>query len=145
MQGTDVETQGVVLRCPPLAGSEAILTPSALEFVAMLERRFGDRRRSLLERRREVQANLDAGWKPDFLPETAAVRSGAWTAAPIPADLLDRRVEITGPVDRKMVINALNSGANVFMADFEDSCSPTWKNLVEGQRNLIDAIERTIE
>jgi len=143
--GTDVETQGVDLRCPPVAGSETILTASALAFVAMLERRFGARRRALLGLRREVQANLDAGWKPDFLPETAAVRSGAWTAAPIPSDLLDRRVEITGPVDRKMVINALNSGANVFMADFEDSCSPTWKNLVEGQRNLIDAIERTIE
>jgi malate synthase len=143
--GTDVETQGVALRCPPVAGSEAILTPSALEFVAMLERRFGARRRALLERRREVQAKLDAGWKPDFLPETIGVRSGAWTVAPIPSDLLDRRVEITGPVDRKMVINALNSGANVFMADFEDSCSPTWSNLVEGQRNLIDAIDRTIE
>src|SRR5450432_794651 len=111
----------------------------------MLERRFGARRRALLDRRQEVQARLDAGWKPGFLPETAGVRGGSWMAAPIPADLQDRRVEITGPVDRKMVINALNSGANVFMADFEDSCAPTWKNLVEGQKNLIDAIERTIE
>ena len=144
-RGTDVGTQGITLHCPPVPGAETILTPSALEFVAMLERRFGSRRRALLERRREVQALLDAGWKPDFLPETAALRSGSWMAAPIPSDLQDRRVEITGPVDRKMVINALNSGANVFMADFEDSCAPTWKNLIEGQNNLIDAIERTIE
>jgi malate synthase len=133
------------VRAPAVAGSESILTPSALAFVAMLEHRFGDRRRQLLARRQEVQARLDAGWLPDFLPETAQIRSGSWVVAPIKADLADRRVEITGPVDRKMVINALNSGANVFMADFEDSCSPTWANLIEGQRNLIDAIERTIE
>ena len=136
---------GVTLAAPRVEGAETILTPSALSFVAMLARRFGPRRLALLEKRRETAARLDAGWTPDFLPETAEIRSGSWVVAPIPDDLQDRRVEITGPVDRKMVINALNSGANVFMADFEDSCSPTWANLVEGQRNLVDAIERTIE
>ncbi len=144
-RGTDVADQRVEVNGPAISGAKTILTPSAVEFVALLERRFGSRRRALLDRRREVQAHLDAGWKPDFLPETTEIRRGSWMAAPIPADLQDRRVEITGPVDRKMVINALNSGANVFMADFEDSCAPTWKNLIEGQQNLIDAIERTIE
>jgi malate synthase len=122
-----------------------VLTREALAFVAKLERRFGPRRRTLLAKRGDVQSKLDAGWRPDFPPATAELRASAWTVAPIPDDLRDRRVEITGPVDRKMVINALNSGASVFMADFEDSCSPTWKNVVEGQKNLIDAIERTIE
>src|ERR1700730_3390435 len=130
---------------PEIAGGESVLTPAALSFVAMLERRFRSRRADLLQRRSQLQARLDAGWNPDFLPETVDIRRGDWTAAPIPDDLRDRRVEITGPVDRKMIINALNSGANVFMADFEDSCAPTWKNVVEGQRNLIDAIDRTIE
>ena len=141
----EVVGEGVELRGPAIPGAEAVLTPSALSFVAMLQRRFGARRLDLLARRREIQARLDTGWMPDFLPETADIRSGDWTGPPIPDDLRDRRVEITGPTDRKMVINALNSGANVFMADFEDSCAPTWKNVVEGQRNLIDAIERTIE
>ena len=136
---------GVEVRGPFVADQASILTPEALAFVALLQRRFGGRRASLLERRRQVQLDLDAGWLPHFLPETAEVRSGSWTVAPVPTDLQDRRVEITGPVDRKMVINALNSGASVFMADFEDSCSPTWKNLIEGHRNLLDAIERTIE
>jgi len=124
---------------------ERVLTGEALELVARLERAFRGRRRELLERRQEVQLKLDAGHRPDFLAETADVRSSDWTVAPIPEDLLDRRVEITGPVDRKMIINALNSGANVFMADFEDASSPTWANMVDGQVNLMDAVRRTIE
>src|SRR5207245_204725 len=103
-----------------------ILTPEALAFVARLQREFGPRREGLLQKRAERQARLDAGVLPDFLPETAPIRAGDWTVAPVPADLQDRRVEITGPVDRKMVINALNSGAKVFMADFEDAHAPTW-------------------
>jgi len=124
---------------------DEILTQRALAFVAELERRFGPRRRELLEARAERQLRLDAGELPDFLPETREVREGDWTIEPVPADLRDRRVEITGPTDRKMVINALNSGARMFMADFEDANSPTWSNMVEGQANLVDAIERTIE
>ena len=117
-----------------------ILSPEALAFIAELERNFGPRRRELLERRVQRQAAIDAGQLPDFLPETESVRAAEWTVAPIPADLTDRRVEITGPVDRKMVINALNSGASVFMADFEDSNSPTWSNNIQGQINLRDAV-----
>src|SRR5262249_41668572 len=98
----------------------------------------------LLERRKEAQARYDRGEAPDFLPETARVRDGDWTVAPAPKDLEDRRVEITGPVDRKMIINALNSGASVFMADFEDSNAPTWSNVVLGQLNLIAAVAGTI-
>ena len=109
-----------------------------------LERRFGPRRRELLAARVARQAKFDAGERPDFLPGTAEIRKAKWTVSPLPADLMDRRVEITGPVDRKMVINALNSGANVFMADFEDSNTPTWSNLIEGHQNLIDAVRRTI-
>src|SRR5262245_10029788 len=109
------------------AGAEQVLTPEALGFVADLARSFSDRVAQLLERRREVQARLDAGGSFDFLGETASVRAGDWTVAPLPKDLQDRRVEITGPVDRKMIINALNSGASVFMADFEDSSSPTFR------------------
>jgi len=121
-----------------------ILTSEALKFIVGLERRFGPRRRHLLDARNERQKRIDAGERPNFLPETADVRNRHWTVAPLPPDLLDRRVEITGPVDRKMIINALNSGAKVFMADFEDSNTPTWSNLVEGQRNLRDAVRRTI-
>ena len=124
---------------------EEILSADALAFVAELHRRFDARRRSLLTARVERQARIDAGELPDFLPETREVREGDWRVAPVPADLQDRRVEITGPVDRKMVINALNSGARCFMADFEDANSPTWRNNLDGQANLIDAIERTIE
>jgi malate synthase len=109
-----------------------------------LERRFGARRRELLSARARRQERLDAGDRPDFLPETAEIRKGDWTVAPLPPDLIDRRVEITGPVERKMIINALNSGARVFMADFEDSNTPTWSNLIQGQRNLRDAVRRTI-
>ncbi|NGQ96686.1 malate synthase A [Brevibacillus sp. SYP-B805] len=122
-----------------------ILTPAALQFVAGLTRTFGDRREALLRKRAERQAEWDAGKKPGFLPETAHIRQGAWTIAPVPPDLQDRRVEITGPAgDRKMVINALNSGAKAFMADFEDANSPTWANTIQGQINLRDAINRTI-
>ena len=142
--GTLESPAGISLHGPRVEGDAAILTPEALSFVAMLQRRFGPRRERLFERRREIQRALDAGWTPGFLPETAEIRAGEWTVAAIPDDLMDRRVEITGPVGRKMIINALNSGASVFMADFEDSCSPTWKNVVEGQRNLMDAIERRI-
>lgn len=116
-----------------------LLTPEALALVADLARRFEDRRQRLLAVRRERQAAVDAGLELDFPAETAEIRAAEWTVAPVPADLQDRRVEITGPVDRKMIINALNSGANVFMADFEDSTTPTWSNLVEGQLNLRDA------
>jgi len=122
-----------------------ILTDDALAFVAGLQRRFGPRRAELLQARAERQRRLDAGELPDFLAETREIRESDWTIDPVPADLQDRRVEITGPTDRKMVINALNSGAKMFMADFEDANSPTWANMVEGQANLIDAIERTIE
>ena len=125
-------------------GYDRVLTPEALAFVVELQRTFGAERKRLLERRADVQTQLDGGWKPDFLPETQSVRDGDWTVAPLPTDLLDRRVEITGPTDRKMVINALNSGANVFMADFEDANTPTWDNLIEGQINLADAVAGTI-
>ncbi|MEZ4300738.1 MAG: malate synthase A [Polyangiaceae bacterium] len=129
---------------PPLPSSAEILTPEALAFVAGLASAFDGRRRELLERRRTMQARLDAGERFDFLDSTADIRKADWKVAPLPADLLDRRVEITGPVDRKMIINALNSGANVFMADFEDATSPTWENVIDGQKNLKDAIARTI-
>ncbi len=122
-----------------------ILTAEALAFVADLERRFGPRRLELLRARAERQRRLSAGELPDFLAETREVREADWTIDPVPSDLQDRRVEITGPTDRKMVINALNSGARMFMADFEDANSPTWHNMVEGQANLVEAIERTIE
>ena len=121
-----------------------ILTPDALAFLTKLARKFEAQRRDLLARHQARQAELFAGRMPDFLPDTQAVRDGSWTVAPIPADLMDRRVEITGPVDRKMVINALNSGAKVYMADFEDSHTPTWSNNLEGQVNLRDAVRRTI-
>jgi malate synthase len=124
---------------------DEILAPPALEFVAKLARAFEDRRRELLARRVEVQRAIQAGTMPDFLPATAAVRNAEWTVASIPPDLADRRVEITGPVERKMVINALNSGAKVFMADFEDANAPTWANNIEGQVNLCDAVRRAIE
>jgi malate synthase len=122
-----------------------ILTPEALAFVAELQREFNPTRLELLAARAERQERIAAGELPDFLEETRNIREDPdWRVAPVPVDLLDRRVEITGPVDRKMVINALNSGARMFMADFEDSNSPTWRNCVEGQANLIDAVERKI-
>src|SRR6266404_4090503 len=121
-----------------------ILTSEARAFLSKLAARFEPRRQELLARRRTVQQDIDNGKLPDFLPETAGIRQRDWTVAPIPRDLRDRRVEITGPVDRKMIINALNSGANVFMADFEDSNSPTWQNNIEGQINLRDTANGTI-
>lgn len=121
-----------------------ILTPEAMNFLAKLARTFEGRRQELLQRRVQRQAEINAGQMPDFLSETAHIRSSEWTIAPLPSDLQDRRVEITGPVDRKMVINALNSGAKVFMADFEDAHSPTWEATIQGQANVRDAIGRTI-
>ena len=135
---------GVEFLTPVGERDEEILTPDAVAFIVDLQRTFNARRKSLLEARHERQKKLDAGEKPDFLEETRQVREAEWTVAPLPRDILDRRVEITGPVDRKMIINALNSGAKVFMADFEDSNTPTWSNLIDGQANLRDAIRRTI-
>ncbi|HYB02123.1 MAG TPA: malate synthase A [Ktedonobacteraceae bacterium] len=122
-----------------------ILTPEAITFVATLARAFSERRESLLQMRVRRQAEIDAGKMPDFLPETEHIRNSDWTISPEPADLQDRRVEITGPVERKMIINALNSGAKVFMADFEDAFSPTWEDTIQGQINVRDAVNRTIE
>jgi malate synthase len=135
---------GVEILGPVDAAAERILTPAALAFVARLARSFDDRRRELLASREARQRRILQGERPDFLPATRDVREREWTVAPIPADLMDRRVEITGPVDRKMIINALNSGARVFMADFEDSHSPTWQGTLDGQGNLCDAVRRTI-
>jgi malate synthase len=122
------------------AGYDAILSPEAMAFLTALHRQFDSERKALLAKRMEIQAKLNDGLRPDFPAETASIRESDWTVAPLPKDLLDRRVEITGPVDRKMVINALNSGAKVFMADFEDSNTPSWQQCVEGQINLRDAI-----
>ena len=135
---------GVEFRSPIGERDAEILTPEAMAFIVDLQRTFNKRRKALLAARRERQNRLDGGEKPDFLAETKQIRDAEWTVAPLPADILDRRVEITGPVERKMIINALNSGAKVFMADFEDSNTPTWSNLIEGQINLRDAIRRTI-
>jgi malate synthase len=135
---------GVEIRGEIATGFDEILTPDALAFVAKLHREFNARRKECLQRRQERQARLDAGESLDFLSETKQIRDDDWSCASIPADLRDRRVEITGPTDRKMVINALNSGAKMFMADFEDANSPTWQNMIEGQINLRDAIRRTI-
>src|SRR5690349_579969 len=128
----------------PNAVETEILTPEASQFLHKIAREFQPRREMLLASRRMRQQRIDAGELPDFLPETATIREREWRVAPIPQDLMDRRVEITGPVDRKMIINALNSGASVFMADFEDSNSPRWQNNLEGQANLRDAIRKTI-
>ena len=125
--------------------SKLILTPEALEFITALHRRFNHTRQELLHDRELRQVAIDAGEMPGFLESTADIRNGDWQVAPVPADLTDRRVEITGPVDRKMIINALNSGARVFMADFEDASSPTWANMIEGQANLHDAIRRQVD
>src|SRR5271155_232140 len=127
-----------------MANESAVLTPEAKALLTELHRRFNGRREELLERRQVRQHELDGGKLPDFLPETREIRESAWTVAPYPPDLADRRVEITGPVDRKMIINALNSGASVFMADFEDANSPTGRNVIDGQVNLRDAIRREI-
>jgi len=137
--------EGVTLSGPLAPGYETMLTPQALAFAAKLARKFEGRRRELMGLRARRQAEFDAGRRPDFLPVSNATRDTEWSTAPVPRDLQNRRVEITGPTDRKMVINALNSGANVFMADFEDSNAPTWANMVDGQINLRDAVSRTIE
>jgi malate synthase len=129
---------------PKIERAEEVLTPLALQLLASLHRRFNPRRLELLNARARRQALLDDGALPEFLADTAAVRAADWRISPVPADLADRRVEITGPVDRKMVINALNAPVQAFMADFEDSCSPTWENLIRGQVNLNDAVRRTI-
>ncbi|MGH8191662.1 MAG: malate synthase A, partial [Rhodanobacteraceae bacterium] len=139
------ETPVIELRVPLQPGYQTILDEPALALLADLHRRFDGRRRALLSARRGIQARYDQGALPDFRDDTRAIREGEWAVAPIPRALLDRRVEITGPTECKMVINALNSGANVFMADFEDSTSPTFDNLVQGQINLRDAVNGTIE
>lgn len=135
---------GVEIAGPVAPGYERVLTPEALEFAASLHREFNSTRRALLQKRAERQARIDAGEMPDFLPDTRPIREGTWSVGSIPADLQKRRVEITGPVERKMMINALNSGASAFMADFEDALSPTWDNVVMGQSNCMDAVRRTI-
>ena len=139
-----ISLPGVEILAPITDSYAEILTPEAVAFIVDLQRTYNQRRKELLDARHKRQKRLDAGEKPNFLAETKSVRDAEWTVAPLPADILDRRVEITGPVDRKMIINALNSGAKVFMADFEDSNTPTWNNLIEGQINLRDAIRRTI-
>jgi malate synthase len=135
---------GVEITGPVTPEFAEILTPEAVAFLAKLARAFTTRRDDLLVKRAERQAKIDAGAMLDFLPETQRIRDAEWQVAPIPADLQDRRTEITGPTDRKMVINALNCGAKMFMADFEDANSPTWFNMVDGQINLRDAARRTI-
>jgi len=134
----------IQITAPVSEAHKSVLTPDAVTFLKKLAATFEGRRQELLAKRRERQAKIDKGELPDFLPETANIRKAEWSVASIPADLMDRRVEITGPVDRKMIINALNCGANVFMADFEDSNSPTWTNNLDGHINIRDAINRTI-
>jgi malate synthase len=137
-------TTSLEIRGPDVPGQDRVLTAEAIEFVEQLIGRFGSRREQLLDRRREVQGRIRGGGLPDFLKETAEIRAAEWTVAPAAADLNDRRVEITGPVERKMMINALNSGARVFMADFEDALSPPWTNVIAGQVNCMDAVRRTL-
>src|SRR6202521_4687665 len=131
--------EGVAVHAPKTLRQDDILTPAALGFVAALVREFEPARQALLSARAERQRAFDAGALPDFLPATKSVRDGTWSGPAAPPDLRRRRVEITGPVERKMMINALNSGADVFMADFEDANAPTWENLIAGHVNLIDA------
>ena len=138
------QTTGIQIVGELLPGFEKILSRDALTFIEQLEKKFGTRRKELLAKRQQRQAEIDQGKLPSFLPETEYIRKGEWKIWPLPKDLQDRRVEITGPTDRKMIINALNSGAKVFMADCEDATSPTWKNMIEGQLNLRDAVKRTI-
>jgi malate synthase len=134
----------IKIDAPPVKEQEKVLPHKALDFILKLEENFGARRRAALENRAWQQKELDRTPKLDFPEETAKIRQTEWVIRPVPADLQDRRVEITGPPDRKMVINALNSGANVFMADFEDSCAPTWKNMMKGQIALMEAVRRTL-
>ena len=139
-----LQPESVRIKGPEIAGQDQVLTPGALELLQQLHRQFEPQRQALLLRRAQRQAEIDAGARPDFLPDTAAVRAADWRIAAVPADLADRRVEITGPVDRKMIINALNAPVQCYMADFEDSTSPSWANIVNGQINLRDAIARSI-
>ena len=136
-------TEGIEVVDAESGRDEEILSDEALAFVAALQREFRQQRRRLLSARADRQRSLDSGEWPDFNPATRSTRAADWQVGDVPKDLLDRRVEITGPAERKMMINALNSGARVFMCDFEDALSPTWHNVVEGQRNLRDAIVRT--
>ena len=138
------QTTGIQIVGELLPGFEEILSRDALTFIEQLEKKFGTRRKELLMKRQQKQTEIDQGKLPSFLPETEYIRKGEWKIWPLPKDLQDRRVEITGPTDRKMIINALNSGAKVFMADCEDATSPTWQNMIEGQLNLRDAVMRTI-
>src|ERR1051325_6119320 len=132
--------------CGPVSQTQAtVLTPEALDFFAELQREFNPRRLELLRQRRLRQQAIDRGEMPKFPEETRAIREGDWKVLPVPEDLQNRRVEITGPVDRKMVINALNSGANCYMADFEDAHSPTWEGTLDGQINLHDAVRGSVE
>src|SRR5712691_11582737 len=144
MQRAVPRSQDISLLGRVSAGFAEILTEEALDFIAALHRRFDPQRQDLLARRAARQKEFDRGKLPDFPSETQKIREQEWTIAPQPKDLLDRRVEITGPTGRKMVINALNSGASTFMADFEDANCPTWHNMVDGQINLRDAVRRTI-
>src|SRR6266851_2377640 len=144
MHMSDPLPQGLSLSGQVTPEFAKILSADALALIAALHRKFEARRQELLAQRAERQRQFDAGALPDFLPETKKIRDAEWKIAQQPADLLDRRVEITGPTDRKMVINALNCGASTFMADFEDANCPTWFNMVDGQINLRDAARRTI-
>src|SRR5579884_1364584 len=144
IQADTYYAQGIEVNGPILPQFAEIVSPEAMRFVATLSRAFEAQRVELLQKRIQRQAELDSGILPDFLPKTQRIRASDWTIAPLPADLQDRRVEITGPVERKMIINALNSGAKVFMADFEDAFSPTWEGTIQGQINLRDAINGTI-
>ena len=139
-----LERAGLEFLVDMTAADEEILSVEACQFLCELVDAFADQRDSLLASRKAWQSKVDAGALPDFRPETAPVRSADWRVGQLPLDLLDRRVEITGPVERKMIINALNADVKVFMADFEDALSPTWRNVIEGQTNLRDAVDRTI-
>src|SRR5687767_8247980 len=145
MQTSAPEVQAVAVTGRVTREFAQILTAEALDFIALLHRRFEAKRQELLARRATRQKEFDAGKLPEFLPETKKIREGDWKVVAQPEDLLDRRVEITGPTDRKMVINALNCGASTFMADFEDANCPTWHNMIDGQINLRDAVRRTIK
>ncbi|HLG40766.1 MAG TPA: hypothetical protein VI461_13900, partial [Chitinophagaceae bacterium] len=128
--------EGMEIRAPFKASYKAILSAEALHFIRALHLRFNPHRKNLLKERETVQQKIDSGWRPCFIPETTMIRDSQWLISPVPDDIKDRRVEITGPVDRKMIINAMNSGASIFMADFEDSNSPGWDNIIGGQINL---------
>src|SRR5215216_8201474 len=144
MAQTRQYAEGIEFTAPIPDEFEDILTPEAVEFVAKLSREFRGRVEEILQRRAERQERIDAGEMPDFLPETKHIRESDWEIAPVPDDLQDRRVELTGPPDTKMTINALNSGAKAWLADFEDANSPTWHNMLESQFNLREAINETL-